>query len=314
MRCTSTITDFLNKSITFVTSTKIEKHYQQFEWLPYSLLTSCKASHHHSPLTLTRAMYQITNIFLLFILYELNPVCCSIIAIVDSSPSATFPSKRCLNAAVKLNDTVLFSWFENDQETTSWFESKDSDIIYIRSLGDSESPISRKSLFSWWPLRYSPRKRFQRQQFDLYFTGRSFHSVLPRKFTVNDATNLDQQILNRLFPVHRGITLYLRFRFQIPISISMHFTFYILYFVQFVVSQKLLFIVKRNGTTNDVVNILMLKHRPFPHRQSIQHHGGSVIMTVSITMSIRMFAVKSVFWTFPQNPCCPQHQCQFRKH
>ena len=127
------------------------------------------------------------------------------------SDTPAFPSKKCLDAASKVNDTVLFSWFENDQETTSWFESKDSDIIYIRSLHESDSPISRKSLFSWWPLRYSPRKRFQSQQFDLYFAGRSFHRVLPRKFTVKDAEDLDQQILNRLFPVHRGTTFHLRF-------------------------------------------------------------------------------------------------------
>ena len=127
------------------------------------------------------------------------------IGIVDSSANHPFPSRLCENAIHRLNEPVLFSWFENDQETTAWVETKESDIIYIRSLTESPSPLSRKSRFSWWPLRYSPRKRYQHQQFDLYFVGRSFHSDLPRKFTLNDAQNLDSLILNRLFPDHGGM-------------------------------------------------------------------------------------------------------------
>lgn len=126
-----------------------------------------------------------------------------IIAIVESSTNQHEVNTRCLNKLIQLRKTkginVLWSWYDNPRETNSWSKSKDADIIYIRYLKDSQFPIPRKKRISWWPLKFLSDKRYQQQQFDIYYAGRTFYGIDNSKFTLNDAKKLDEQILGRIF-------------------------------------------------------------------------------------------------------------------
>lgn len=126
----------------------------------------------------------------------------TLIAVTESSTFKPDLSSICQKKLYELSklskNKILFSWYNNDKETTAWSESKDASIIYIRYLKDSSSPLPRKSRDSHWPLKYSSQKAYQQQEFDIYYAGRSFYGINNNKFTLKDAQQLDKQILNRI--------------------------------------------------------------------------------------------------------------------
>lgn len=130
------------------------------------------------------------------------------VGIVESSTNQHKLSALCQRRLREVNDEVLISWFDNEQETTAWVQTKNAETIYVRNLKDTKSPLPRRSRYSWWPLRYSAQKRYQRQQFDIYYAGRSFYGIDPRTFKLNDARQLDLRILSRIFPENPGLLLF----------------------------------------------------------------------------------------------------------